>query len=178
MAEFANNLVLQSIRNLNTKWLGYRYIVFSVPNTPSVFQGILDVAGIATAGISEIDFPRMNVDLRRIPSLSTKDRYIPRHISHGDMVLRAPTIRQTALYNRIVAQAEAIGSKDQYRSIPESIVIAEYEASTAIDLLPLAVWSAVGAQPKSFKPAPANSQGSGIMPLEELVLQIDELKRL
>jgi hypothetical protein len=165
---------LQAIRNANTKWLGYRYVIISVPaggiTLTNVTKGLLPAAGV-----SEIVFPTAQINLKLIPTLSTVERYIPSSVSYGNLILRAPTLRATALFDRFNLQLNALKRDDLYKEVHESIIIGEFETTSISDLVPIAVWAARGVQAKSFKPAPANAQGHGAMPLEELVLQVEEL---
>lgn len=172
------NLALQAIRNSNSKWLGYRYIIYSVPNAGLITGFGTSPLSYSAAGVSEIVFPTITATLRKIPSLSTVDRFIPNHISHSELILKAPTTRGSAFWDRINLQKRALQEDGLYQNIPESIIIGEFEANTIVDLAPIAVWTARGVQATKFTPASANSQGTGAIPLETLSLQIDELIRL
>lgn len=172
------SLALQALRNLNAKWLGYKFIIFSMPEGRFFNPGDASKLAIPAAGISEIEFPRVNIEMRKIPTLSTVERHIPRRVSYGDLVLRAPTIRQTTLWDKIKLQQNALRDPELYEDVPETLVIGEFETQHVLNLLPIAIWAIRGAQAKSFKPATANAQGSGIMPLEELHMQVDEVARL
>ena len=171
--------VLQAIRNSNSKWLGYRYVLFSIPNASLSSEAGIELASIPAAGVSEIILPTTQVSLRRIPSLSTIDRYVPHHISYSELVLRAPTTRTGAFWDRIDLQIQALKTPGVYKNVPETIVIGEFEANTALDLLPIAIWACRGCQATSMTPAPANSQGvAGFIPLEEIRIQVDEVVKL
>lgn len=196
----ADNNIIQQLRNANSKWQGYRFVIFSLPTVGagsfsgfSSTTGLFSQALLPVAGITEIDFPTVDVEVTKIPSLSTKSRYIPRRETYGELVLRAPTIRQTALWDRIALQIRSLEDPDStYSSVPEDIVISEYDVSTSTsnitgsfatgatalaNNLPIAIWSVRGCQATSFTPASANSQGQTAMPLEELRMQVDSIRR-
>lgn len=170
---------IRAVRSSNTAWLGYRYILFSIPNAGLFTEAGIELASLPAAGVSEIIFPTMTVALRKIPSLSTVDRYIPHHISNSQITLKAPTTRAGSFWDRIDLQIRALKEPGLYKNVPESFVIGEFEANTLLDLLPISIWAIRGAQATSFTPAPANSQGgSGSVPLEEIRMQVDSILKL
>lgn len=175
------NEIGQALIRANSLWLGYRYVIATFPQSftgAGGFGSFESIAGIASLGVTEVDLPTVSVNLLKIPSLSTFERHIPNRISYSELVLRAPTFRNTAFWDKIQAQIKALSDPESYKGVPEVLVLAEYEQSITTDALPIAVFTFNGVQAISYTPAKANAQGTGTVPLEELRLQVDNMSRL
>ena len=175
--------ITETIKQLNSFWLGYKYTVVGMPEGISV-ASLANTAGLTTLGITEVVFPTVQVELYKVPSLSTIERHIPRSIKNSELILRAPSLRNTAFWDRIEKQIIALQDPSTYAQTPETIMVVEFDiragtSDIALDLInPLAIWICRGAQASSFIPAPANAMGSVSVPLDELRLQVDGIERL
>jgi len=169
--------VIQLVRTVNSFWLGYRYVIISMPESVS-FDSIRNAASLASLGITEFQLPSTEVEFLTVPSLSVRERIVPVGVKYGDLILRAPTFRNSAFYNRIQSQVAAV-DEPLLPSYSETIVISEFEVSNTIsDIVPIAVWICYGAQAFTYLPASANAQGSGSVPLEELRFKVRSIERL
>lgn len=184
--------VISVLRTLNNPWLGYRYTILSMPEGLS-FKSVVDAAGLASLGITEVTLPTIEINMFEVPSLSTKRDVIPIREQYSELVLKAPTFRNTAFWDRIEGQIKSLSDPSTYDSLPETIIISEYDtggnASQGLkgvatglgivtELTPIAVWICSGCQAKSYSPAPASTLSTGSVPLEELRMQVQRLERL
>lgn len=173
---FTANDALQLAKSLAQRWLGFRYVVFSVPQAGVSFASIAQ--NLASVGIQEIVFPTVTIEQFSVPTTSTREYYVPTRLSHSDLVLRAPVLRNSGLWARVNLQKEALIDPTQFDNVPEILVVSEFEINTVVDTVPIATWVCEGVQLKTFTTAAANAQGHGIVPLEEARFQVDDFYRV
>lgn len=160
---------LDDFAKLNSKWLGYRYVVASTELS-------LDGLGLSTLGITEIDFPVMSVQYTTIPSLSTVEQKIPSKITFSNMVLRAPVVRNSIFFKKIDGAAKALRGQPNE---PFNLIIAEFDATGAAlsTAVPIVIWTATGCLATSFSTPSADANFQGGVPLESLTLKVDNFYR-
>jgi len=163
--------LIDIIGNTNTRWMGFRYQLFSA-NYDFNSQNIL------LADIAEIEFPSVEIEYRNIPTLSTREYKTPSRKIYGDLVLKSSVIRSPVFFQQIQRQLDVLNGQGDYTNVPNNFIIALYGVNSIVDVLPIRQWFVKNAQPKSFKAAKASANEDGSMPLEELAFVCDEFRAL
>ena len=179
-------IVAETIQSYNRFWLGYRYTIVAMPEGLS-FGSLLDAAALTTLGISEVIFPTKSIEMYTVPTLSTVEKKVRDKRTVSDLVLRAPTFRNTAFWDRIENSEQALQDPSTNKDTIETIMVIEFESPSypsnpIFEILggffPLAVVICKGCQARSITPASANTQGVSSVPLEEIRFAVDDLQRL
>lgn len=156
------------LERLNSMWMGYKYIV--------VATGISDDSlALNSLGITEVEFPQVSLQYKELPTLSTQQEFIPTKKIVGDLILRAPVVRNSAFFKLWKNQAATLTGSDN-KAI--NLLVAEYGNQAVTDtLLPITIWVAAGCQPKTFKTASANANFTGSIPLEQITFRVTDFYR-
>jgi len=165
------------VSSLNSIWLGYRFVAIFYPDNAS-FSTIKDAVAMNSIGITSVDFPKVDVRRLKVPSLSSRDYSVPAGVSYSPLVIKAPVVRNQALWNRIEAQVDTVRYPRKFQDSGETIIISEFGASAVTDVVPIAVWIMTGCKAISFETASADSNGGTAMPLETLTFEVKTMSRL
>jgi len=164
MADFFD--VLQANQ---TPWTGLRYQL--LPASLSLAAQ----ANLLLAEIGEIIFPTVEIQYTTIPSLSTIERKIPSRKITGDLTLRGGVFRNHGFFKQLEAMSDVLKGTENYNDNIVDLMVVEFEIGPIAKAIPIASWVCVGCQAKSYTPAPANANQSGI-PFQELVMSVDDFK--
>lgn len=169
------------LNQINSRWLGYKWILLSFPTDNNSIPTSADFLSPATniselLGVTEVEMPQAAVSLFAVPSLSTKVRRVPIATDIGNITLRAPSMRNQALWKRFLSQKNAIIDPGSYST--DVLILAQLDSQNILNPTPIKTYTMSGCQAVSFTPASGSAQGTGSMPLDTLVMSVEDMTAL
>lgn len=134
---------------------------------------------ILLADISEITPPDIQVEYRKIPTLSVRPQYVKSAYSYTDLVLKGMVTRNAVFFQEIQrAIAQLNGDPTQALYGPRNYIIACFGRSSFLDVVPIRQIFIKNAQPKMLKLGAMSANSDGSIPLDELSFVVEEMRIL